>query len=102
MLVLKRKKNTAITTNTGLRLEVVEIGQAKAYLVVTHPAGSFGLWLGVGESVRVDGAIEIGVCSIEMGAIKIGIEAPAEVEVMREELLNLPDGVLLGTIWANR
>lgn len=102
MLVLKRKVHSAVLTNTGLRLEVVEIGQWKARLFIRGNGISFSLWLGIGEAVQIDGHIDISVCGIELGAVKLGIEAPAEVKVLREELQVLPDGVLLGTIWAGK
>lgn len=102
MLVLKRKKNTAIISTTGMRLEVVEIAHTKAFLAIKGPSSRFGLWLGMGESIEVEGHIEVTICGIEMGAIKLGVNAPKDCRILREELQDLPEGVLLGTIWAGK
>lgn len=41
----------------------------------------------VGESIVIDGRITIKVFEVRGGAVRVGIEAPREVEVLREELL---------------
>jgi len=38
------------------------------------------------ESIIIDGNIEIKIIEIEDGKIKIGIEAPKHIEIMRKEL----------------
>ncbi|HLX55685.1 MAG TPA: carbon storage regulator [Ktedonobacteraceae bacterium] len=46
----------------------------------------------VGESIILDGVISISVLAVEGERVKIGITAPAEVTIVREELLkHLPD-----------
>lgn len=39
-----------------------------------------------GESIIIDGNIEVKILEIEDGKIRIGIEAPKEVEILRKEL----------------
>ncbi len=39
------------------------------------------------ESIIIDGDIKITVLGIERGHIKLGFEAPDDIEIMREELL---------------
>lgn len=38
------------------------------------------------ESIIIDGNIEIKIIEIEDGKVKIGIEAPKNIEIMRKEL----------------
>ncbi len=38
------------------------------------------------ESIIIDGNIEVKIIEIEDGKIKIGIEAPKEIEILRKEL----------------
>ena len=48
----------------------------------------------VGESIILDGVISVSVLAVEGERVKIGITAPQEVTIVREELLknapNLP------------
>jgi len=41
----------------------------------------------VGESIFIDGCIKVTVLDVDRGKIRLGIEAPHEVRVLREELL---------------
>ena len=46
----------------------------------------------VGESIILDGVISVSVLAVEGERVKIGITAPLEVTIVREELLKgLPD-----------
>ncbi len=46
----------------------------------------------VGESIILDGVISVSVLAVEGERVKIGITAPQEVTIVREELLkNAPD-----------
>ncbi|MGH2497034.1 MAG: carbon storage regulator [Ktedonobacteraceae bacterium] len=46
----------------------------------------------VGESIILDGVISVSVLAVEGERVKIGITAPIEVSIVREELLkNAPD-----------
>ena len=46
----------------------------------------------IGESIILDGVISVSVLAVEGERVKIGITAPAEVTIVREELLkNAPD-----------
>lgn len=38
------------------------------------------------ESVIIDGNIEVKIIELEDGRVKIGIEAPKEIEILRKEL----------------
>lgn len=38
------------------------------------------------ESIIIDGKIEVKIMEIEDGKIRIGIEAPREIEILRKEL----------------
>ncbi len=40
-----------------------------------------------GESIVLDGGIRITVVQTESGSVRIGIEAPPEISIFREELL---------------
>lgn len=40
-----------------------------------------------GESIIIDGNIEVKVVECEDGRVKIGIEAPKAIEILRKELL---------------
>lgn len=40
----------------------------------------------VDESIIIDGNIEIKIVELEDGKVKIGIEAPRNIEIMRKEL----------------
>ena len=46
-----------------------------------------------GEGILVDGDITISVLSIEAGRVKIGIRAPLDVPIVREELLSPPPSI---------
>lgn len=41
----------------------------------------------VGESIILDGVITVSVLAVEGERVKIGITAPAEISIVREELL---------------
>ena len=43
----------------------------------------------VGESIIVDGVISISVLSVEGERVKIGINAPPDITIVREELLRV-------------
>ena len=43
----------------------------------------------VGESIILDGVISISVLAVEGERVKIGINAPADVIIVREELLRV-------------
>lgn len=46
----------------------------------------------IGESIILDGVISVSVLAVEGERVKIGITAPQEVTIVREELLkNAPD-----------
>jgi carbon storage regulator len=46
----------------------------------------------IGESIILDGVISVSVLAVEGERVKIGITAPPEVTIVREELLkNTPD-----------
>ena len=40
-----------------------------------------------GESLIIDGDIEVTILEVNGGAVKIGIEAPQEVAIWREEVI---------------
>lgn len=42
----------------------------------------------IDQSIVIDGDIKISVLGVERDRVKIGIEAPANVSVLREELLD--------------
>lgn len=41
-----------------------------------------------GESIIIDGNIEVKIVECEDGKVKIGIDAPKNVEILRKELYN--------------
>ena len=44
----------------------------------------------LGESVRIGGGVSITVVKIAGGGVRLGIEAPDGMEIVREELLREP------------
>ena len=46
----------------------------------------------VGETLVLAGVIKVSVLAVEGGRVKIGITAPPDVEVVREELLRVSNG----------
>jgi|APGre2960657404_1045060.scaffolds.fasta_scaffold00441_2 sRNA-binding carbon storage regulator CsrA len=102
MLVLKRKKNTVVVTDSGIRLEVVQIAQNQVFLAIQWNGGQMSLWMSLMEEITIDGHVSIQVIGLEPGACKLGINAPRSVSVMREELLENPDAALAGTIWVGK
>ena len=44
----------------------------------------------LGEKIRIGDSITVTVVEVDRGKVRIGIEAPKDVRVMRDELLN-PD-----------
>ena len=44
----------------------------------------------INESIIVDGQIRVTVLGIRGNQVRLGIEAPASIKVVREELINLP------------
>lgn len=44
----------------------------------------------LGEKIRIGDSITLTVVEVDRGKVRIGIEAPKDVRVMRDELLN-PD-----------
>jgi len=51
----------------------------------------------VGESIVLAGVINISVLAVEGERVKIGITAPPDVTIVREELLRTPAEVAEGT-----
>jgi len=47
----------------------------------------------VGESIVLDGVINISVLAVEGERVKIGISAPPDVTIVREELLRIVSDV---------
>ncbi len=47
------------------------------------------------ESIQIDGGISIQVLSVERDRVKLGISAPDNVKVMRQELLDADPPVTL-------
>ena len=46
-----------------------------------------------GEAILVDGGIRIVVLSTDNGSVRLGIEAPSEVGIVREEIIDrIADG----------
>ncbi|HYU76568.1 MAG TPA: carbon storage regulator [Ktedonobacteraceae bacterium] len=50
----------------------------------------------VGESIVLAGVINISVLAVEGERVKIGISAPPDVTIVREELLRAVNGVSMG------
>ena len=44
-----------------------------------------------GEAILMDGGIRIVVLSTENGGVRLGIEAPEHIGIVREEILDRPD-----------
>ncbi len=45
----------------------------------------------VGESIIIAGSIQISVLAVEGERVKIGISAPSDVTIVREELLHIAE-----------
>lgn len=48
----------------------------------------------INESVIIDNNIKITVIGVDRGCIKLGFEAPEEVVIVREELLDVENEIL--------
>ena len=48
----------------------------------------------IGETIVVDGVISVSVLAVEGERVKIGISAPTDVTIVREELLRVAWGVM--------
>lgn len=49
-----------------------------------------------GERIRIGPDIVITVCSHKPGAVRIGVEAPRDIEIVRDELPPLADPIAAG------
>jgi carbon storage regulator len=47
----------------------------------------------VGESIQIDGGIRVTVTQVRGGRVRLSIEAPAEMRVLRKELTESADAV---------
>ena len=52
----------------------------------------------VGESIILDGVISVSILAVEGERVKIGISAPSDVTIVREELLRTINDVPLENI----
>jgi carbon storage regulator CsrA len=74
----------------------------KAFLLIQWKDGHLTLWASLYQTITIDSHLEIAVASIEPGSVRLGINAPRNVEILREELLENPDAALSGTLWAGK
>lgn len=52
----------------------------------------------LGEAIKIGDNIEIKVLSIESGAVKLGIDAPRDISILRNELLeDIKDANIAGS-----
>ena len=47
----------------------------------------------IGESIQIDGGIRVTVTQVRGGRVRLSIEAPAEMRVLRKELTESADAV---------
>ena len=79
VVVLHSKHDNARIAKAPLSLEFVRVSQANVapMLILTRRSG---------ESVRIGDEIEISVLSVHGGQVRLGIKAPREIVVDREEI----------------
>ena len=45
----------------------------------------------IGESIHIDGQIKVTIVTVNGNRVKVGIEAPSEVRILRSELSEWPE-----------
>lgn len=90
MLVLTRRIGEAILIGEHIRLQVLSTGGGKAALKVEYlrDARPTLTWIcETRDPVLVDDEIKVRVVRVRRGQIAVGIQAPREIVVLREELV---------------
>lgn len=96
MLALSRRIGEAIRIGDDLILEVLDIGRHTVMLELQRPDPDFERtqWLvvdrRVGESLRVTDDIQVFVKDVEGSFVRLGIDAPRTITIVRAELNALP------------
>ena len=92
MLVLSRRIGEAIRIGDDLVLEVLDIGRYIVMLELERPDPDYDRpqWLVVdrriGESFQVADDIHVFVKDVEGSFVRLGIDAPRQIEIVRAEL----------------
>ena len=92
MLALSRRIDEAILIGDDLILEVLDIGPHTVMLELQRPDPDFDRtqWLvvdrRVGESFRVTDDVQVFVKDVEGFSVRLGIDAPRTITIVRAEL----------------
>ena len=92
MLALSRRIGEAIRIGDDLTLEVLDIGRHTVMLELERPDPDYDRpqWMvvdrRVGESFQVSEGVCVSVSAVDGSLVRLGIDAPREVRIVRSEL----------------
>lgn len=86
MLILSRRENESITIGDNIIVTVARITSDNVEMVITENGNRHVVNRGVNEVVPLADDINIQVTKIVFNQVKIGIDAPRDVPVHREEI----------------
>jgi carbon storage regulator CsrA len=78
ILKLRHRMNEILATHTGRGVEQIAMDTERDYYMSAEEAQN--------ESIVIDDDIRVTVLSDKHGQVKLGIEAPEDVEIWREEI----------------
>lgn len=88
MLVLSRKKNESVIIDDNIVLKLLGTKYNLAIFNVNHLNSIEKFERSVDECFNITKNIEIFIIEIQKDKVKIGIKAPKEISVYREEIFN--------------
>lgn len=84
-LVLSRKLDEAVKVGNHL-ITVTRVGRANANLATAHPKKVHSC--AIGDMVILEAGVSVTLQAINRGIVKLSLDAPREVKIVRQELLN--------------
>ncbi len=101
MVVFTRKEGEAVVIGQDIELTLLELGDDIAKFRLNFPLKPENLfiefWTGEKEEVKIGDQITVLVTMMLQGRLRVGIEAPTAVRIMRKELLTeTPKGITQG------
>ncbi len=111
MLVLARKQYESIRIGDDVTVTIYRFGRSRVHVGLQAPPqvpivrgelppgagggaggkGSLVLTRRVGQSIRIDNDIVVTIVSVDRGKVRVGVEAPRDIRVVRTELLESPE-----------
>ncbi|HTU15664.1 MAG TPA: carbon storage regulator [Solirubrobacterales bacterium] len=90
MLVLTRKPGESIVIDGGINLDILHVNHHQVKIRFSRPVGSSWesdvLELESEEVFTPRSSVHITVCGTAPGRVRLGFEAPREIQIMREEV----------------